>query len=467
MKNIITKESVSMKQQEQSITQTSTSQEKPSKNADKSAQIKALYPYTPFDLWQARYRLYEQFNVDSKWHQAIIEVLTDKINGQFKKYHNMKPQIGYGETVPITDEKVAEQVKCKKSTVKAVRLLYQKAGLWKVERAKGKYGHSRPGVWIYAFTGYLTLDEEQPKMMVQEVEEDILEIDFKGADSTVCTDTKSKSRLTQMLVQTDISEVSEQPSNPDYDSVSEVSKSSANKVSYQNNLKSSSIEGKNGEEEDINKAKKAKQPNRNEPTQVVPSIVEKTLVKVSKIRMNEKGNPHPVLEAEKKQFRVWLDEYAHKRSKDMSIDYEQALIILPLAWDLANKASRHYRPETPMYFANGRSNKYAMEYLHDALALWENGGEFEPQEQQEQQEVATVDIETILGQDFDNEQAETDDEYEVRLYIQKFKTTLIQGAKFGKCPVERLTQMRTIGEKAERLGKETVEKLLRKEGVIS
>ena len=112
MKNIITKESVSMKQQEQSITQTSTSQAKPSKNADKSAQIKALYPYTPFDLWQARYRLYEQFNVDSKWHQAIIEVLTDKINGQFKKYHNMKPQIGYGETVPITDEKVAEQVKC-------------------------------------------------------------------------------------------------------------------------------------------------------------------------------------------------------------------------------------------------------------------------------------------------------------------------------------------------------------------
>ncbi len=78
-----------------------------------------------------------------------------------------------------------------------------------------------------------------------------------------------------------------------------------------------------------------------------------------------------------------------------------------------------------------------------------------------------MDIETILGQDFDNEQAETDDEYEVRLYIQKFKTTLIQGAKFGKCPLERLMQMKGMWEIAQRLGKETVEELLRQEGVIS
>ena len=77
-----------------------------------------------------------------------------------------------------------------------------------------------------------------------------------------------------------------------------------------------------------------------------------------------------------------------------------------------------------------------------------------------------MDIETILEQDF-GEEAETNDEHEVRLSIQKYKASLIQGVKFGVCPVERLTQMRTIGEKAERLGKETVEKLLRKEGVIS
>ena len=71
-------------------------------------------------------------------------------------------------------------------------------------------------------------------------------------------------------------------------------------------------------------------------------------------------------------------------------------------------------------------------------------------------------IENILGQDF-GQQAETNDEYEVRAYIQKFKAVLIQGSKFWKCPVDRMMQ----GEIAQRLGKETVEKLLKQEGVIS
>ena len=455
-KNELTGEKTTRQVNPDQVSNRSSHQVAPTKVSDKSAQIKALYPYTPFDLWKARYRLYQRFNVGSKYHRAIIEVLTEKINGQFKKYHNMEPQIGYGETLPITDEKVAEQAECKKSTVKAVRLLYQKAGLWKVERAKGKYGHSRPGVWIYAFTGYLTLDEGQPKVMVQEVEEDILEIDFKGADSTVCTDTKSEFRLTQMLVQTDISEVSEQPSNVDSDSVSEVSESSANKVSYQNILKSSSIEGANGEEEDIIKAEKPVEDTRNEQTQIVPSIVEETLVKVSKIRMNERGR-NPVGEAEKPDFRKWLDMYAHKRSKDLDITYEEALIVLPIAWDLANRGSRYYRPDTPCYFANGRSNKYAMSYLHDALALWVQGEEFEPQEQ----EAETVDIETILGQDYDDDPVDSE-EQELQMYISKYSTLLKAREGNNGSALARLM----CNPLAQKLGEETAMRLLKLEGIV-
>ena len=60
---------------------------------------------------------------------------------------------------------------------------------------------------------------------------------------------------------------------------------------------------------------------RTEPIQTVPSIVEETLVKVSKVRMDERGR-NPVGEAEKPDFRKWLDMYAHKRSKDLDITYE-------------------------------------------------------------------------------------------------------------------------------------------------
>jgi len=429
----------------------SRSQAKPSK--------KVSYPYTEFDLTKAKKQLCDQFNVPKLgYYRSIIELLMNTQNLQFKKEtHKLKPQIGHGETLAVSDVWVAEEIGCSVGIVGDCRRDCKKAGLWSVVRAKGKHGNARCGIWVYAFIGYLTLHPEQPKeIVVHEVKDNILEIDFEGTDSSACSEEKVPSARKESSEYSEKTEADEQPSNPSTDRVSASSEISAKKTILKKQY-SSSIEGTNGEEEDKIKAEKPVEYTRNEPIQTVPSIVEETLDKVSKIRMNETGR-NPVGEAEKPDFRKWLDMYAHKRSKDLDITYEEALIVLPLAWDLANRASRYYRPDTPCYFANGRSNKYAMSYLHDALALWVQGEEFEPQEQ----EAETVDIETILGQDYDDDPVDSE-EQELQMYIRKYRVLLKAREGNGYSALERVMK----GAIAQKLGEETVKRLLKLEGIVS
>ena len=434
-------------------TETNGSQAKPCKNTDKSARVKALYPYTEFDLYKVRKRVFDQFDVPKTgFFRSIIELLMERVNGQYIKYTNMRPQIGYGETVPISDECIAEQVGCKVSTVASCRRFCRKAGLLGVTRAKGKYGNSRCGIWVYVFIGYLTLEPQQQAVMFKETEADILVVDFEGY-GTNPTEGNVQLKPIKKLVRTNISESPEQPSNPDYDRVSEGSEISANKIALKKQYTSSSIEEEDGK---IYKAKQTNYSQRNEPVEQVDSALEKALVKVSQIRMDSEGNSNPIDEATKPQFRIWLDKYATVRSKDLDISYEEALELLPVAWGLANRYSLHYRPENPLYFCHGKTNTYAKPLLYDALKAMQSGGESEQQEQETE-----MDIDTILGQDYDEKPSNSEEE-EVQMYIRKYRQLLIRRQANDGSALKRVMHNTT----AQRLGDETVMRLLKVEGVV-
>ena len=99
-----------------------------------------------------------------------------------------------------------------------------------------------------------------------------------------------------------------------------------------------------------------------------------------------------------------------------------------------------------------------MEYLHKALKLWVQGEEFEPQEQ----ETGTVDIETILGQDYDDEPVNSE-EQELQMYIRKYRVLLKAREGNGYSALERVMK----GAIAQKLGEETVNRLLKLEGIVS
>ena len=108
------------------------------------------YPYTEFDLLKAKQSLCHHFGIESRAFREIIELVMKRINGQFHRNDfRMKPQMGLGETVAITDKCIADQLGYSKATVAKCRRSVKKTGLWDYKRASGKHGDSRCGVWIY------------------------------------------------------------------------------------------------------------------------------------------------------------------------------------------------------------------------------------------------------------------------------------------------------------------------------
>ena len=426
----------------------SRSQEKPSE----SQQVKTRSPYTEFDLQKVKKRLCDQYEVPKLgYYRSIIELLMNRLNGQFRKYSNMKPQLCYGETVPITDRCVAEQVGCSEKIVGDCRRFCNRSGLWTVIRATGKHGNGRCGVWIYAFVGYMNLLPEQPEeVMFKEDEDKVLIVDFEGSDFPLGSEEKVPSTRKKSSVYSELSQPVATHSTPDSDRVSAGSEISATKTSLQKQYYSSSIEG---EEDKFNKEKRPHYRDRNEPVAQVDSDLEKTLVKLSKIRQDSEGNINPIDEAEKPQFRVWLDTYAQRRMKDLSISYQEALEILPVAWGLANRASLNYRPDTPCYFANGRSNTYAKPLLYDALKTIQSGGEPEQEPK--------MDLDPILSQGDETESVVNSEEQELRMYISKYSTLLKAREANNGSALSRL--MRT--PLAKKLGEETARRLLIIEGI--
>ena len=425
------------------------SQEKPSE----SQQVKTRSPYTEFDLQKAKKRLCDQYGVPKLgYYRSIIELLMNRLNGQFSKYVNMNPQLCYGETVPITDRCVSEQVGCSEKIVGDCRRFCKRSGLWNVIRATGKHGNGRCGVWIYAFVGYMNLLPEQPReVMFEEDEDKVLIVDFEGENPTLCSEVKVPSTRKRSSVYSELSQPVATHSNPDSDRVSEGSEISANKTRLQKQYYSSSIEG---EEDKFNKEKRTHYRDRNEPIVQVDSALEKTLVKLSEIRQDSEGNINPIDEAEKPQFRIWLDTYAQRRMKDLSISYQEALEILPVAWAIANRSSLNYRPDTPCYFANGRSNTYAKPLLYDALKTIQSGGE--PEQEQEPE----MDIDSIILQ-ADDESSLSSEEQEVQMYIRKYRALLIRREGNDGSAIVRVMHNTT----AQRLGEETVKRLLKLEGI--
>ena len=205
------------------------------KTQEKSSST-ATFPFSTSDLLHNQNFLCQRYALTSGAYYRIVNYLMCRVNFTFKDKGHLKPQIALGETVGLTDEKVAEEAGCKPSTVSTFRNAV-KGTLLTFERARSKSGHSRCGVWIYYFHSFVELGlERRGKPIPVKVSDNVITPRFKQVDEEEINDeindlkarlqddrdwNKSQQTLEVFPVNTGISEAEKEASKVDDDCVSQ------------------------------------------------------------------------------------------------------------------------------------------------------------------------------------------------------------------------------------------------------
>ena len=196
----------------------------------------ATFPFSTSDLLHQQNLLCQHAGISSGAFHRITAYLMKRVNFTFITKDHLSPQIALGETVGLTDETVAEKVKCKPSTVSTYRNAV-KGKLLTFERAKSTSGHARCGVWIYYFHSFIELGlERKGKPIVVKVMGNVISPHFTQVDEEEIHDeiealkrsleddqdsNNSQQTLELIPVNTGISEAEKEASNVDDDCIPE------------------------------------------------------------------------------------------------------------------------------------------------------------------------------------------------------------------------------------------------------
>ena len=192
----------------------------------------AIFPFSTSDLLHQQNLLCQHAGISSGAFHRITAYLMKRVNFTFITKDHLSPQIALGETVGLTDETVAEKVKCKPSTVSTYRNAV-KGKLLTFERAKSTSGHARCGVWIYYFHSFIELGlERKGKPIVVKVMGNVLTPEFANKQEAEIEALKrsleddqdsnnSQQTLELIPVNTGSSEAEKEASNVDDDCIPE------------------------------------------------------------------------------------------------------------------------------------------------------------------------------------------------------------------------------------------------------